>query len=73
MNTYCQSCHGARTEDRKGAPGSYDFGTVSDIRNYRTRIFSRAAADNATMPLGPEDPSSEERERLADWLACGAP
>ncbi len=73
MSTYCQNCHGATSNDRKGAPGRYDFGTLDDIRNHRSRIFSRAAADNTTMPPGPDDPPSEERERLADWLACGAP
>lgn len=73
MEAYCQQCHGAASKDRRGAPSGYDFATVDEIRRYRGRIFSRAAAGNTTMPPGPDDPPIEERRRLADWLACGAP
>ncbi|MBX3213749.1 MAG: c-type cytochrome [Labilithrix sp.] len=73
MDAHCQSCHGAPTKDRKGAPSGYDFATVEDVRRWRSRIFSRAAADNTTMPPGPDDPPEGEREKLAEWLACGAP
>lgn len=73
MDGHCQSCHGQPTYDRKGAPGSYDFGSVDDVRVHKTRIFARAAADNTTMPPGPDDPPEAEREKLAEWLACGAP
>jgi uncharacterized membrane protein len=69
----CQSCHGQSRDDRKGAPGSYDFGSVDDVRVHKSRIFARAAADNTTMPPGPDDPPEHEREKLAEWLACGAP
>lgn len=73
MADHCQTCHGAPTKDRRGAPGSYDFGSVDDVRLHKARIFSRAAADNTTMPPGPDDPPEAEREKLAEWLACGAP
>jgi uncharacterized membrane protein len=73
MDAHCQSCHGKPSKDRKGAPGGYDFSSVEDVRTYRSRIFSRAAADNTTMPPGPDDPPAAEREQLAEWLACGAP
>ena len=73
MNGYCQSCHGSLSEDRKGAPGEYIFDTVGQIQRQRDRIFARSAADNDSMPPGPEDPSLEDREKLAEWLACGAP
>lgn len=69
----CQTCHGQPTEDRKGAPGGYDFGSAADARRFKDRIFARAAADNTTMPPGPDDPPAGEREKLAEWLACGAP
>ena len=69
----CQTCHGAASSDRKGAPSGYDFGTVESVREHKSRIFARAAADNVTMPPGPDDPPSSERYRLAEWLACGAP
>lgn len=73
LNNHCQGCHGQPSKDRKGAPSGYDFGSVEDARKWRSRIFSRAAADNTTMPPGPDDPPVEEREKLAEWLACGAP
>lgn len=69
----CQTCHGQATGRRDGAPSGYDFGTVEDVRRHRSRIFARAAADNVTMPPGPDDPPAAERTKLAEWLACGAP
>lgn len=73
MASHCQTCHGAGTGDRKGAPSGYDFATLDDVRHHRSRIFARAAADNVTMPPGPDDPPASERAQLAEWLACGAP
>ena len=69
----CQTCHGQASGDRKGAPSGYDFGTIEQVRQYKDRIFARAAADNVTMPPGPDDPPASERYELAEWLACGAP
>lgn len=73
MEAHCQTCHGKPTRDRRGAPSGYDFGSVEDVRELKDRIFARAAADNTTMPPGPDDPPEAEREKLAEWLACGAP
>ncbi len=73
MTDWCQRCHGAPATERHGAPSAYDFGTLAEVRHWRERIFARAAAVNTTMPPGPDDPSQEERDLLADWLACGAP
>jgi uncharacterized membrane protein len=69
----CQTCHGQSSSDRKGAPSSFDFGTLASVREHEARIFARAAADNTTMPPGPDDPPSSQRYKLAEWLACGAP
>lgn len=69
----CQTCHGQSSSDRKGAPSGYDFGTIEEVRSRAPRIFARAAADNVTMPPGPDDPPAGERYKLAEWLACGAP
>lgn len=69
----CQTCHGQASGDRKGAPSDYDFGSLDGVRQWKRRIFVRAAADNVTMPPGPDDPPEADRERLAEWLACGAP
>lgn len=73
MNGYCQYCHGSAAQDRAGAPGEFIFDTLEQVQRHRDRIFVRTAADNDSMPPGPDDPSEEERYRLADWLACGAP
>ena len=65
---WCVECHG-------GANGysSRAFVTADAIRADRDRIFINAAANNTTMPPGPDDPPQAERDKLADWLACGAP
>jgi uncharacterized membrane protein len=70
---HCQSCHGASSSRREGAPSSFDFGTQADVVRHKDRIFVRSAEGNTTMPPGPDDPTREEREALAEWLACGAP
>ena len=73
MSDNCQTCHGMPSKDRQGAPSAYDFGSRDDVLRFRERIFLRAAADNTTMPPGPDDPSKQDREKLAEWLSCGAP
>jgi mono/diheme cytochrome c family protein len=73
LATNCQTCHGQASADRQGAPPGYDFGTLAQARAQKARIFARAAADNTTMPPGPDDPPLVERNKLAEWLACGAP
>lgn len=73
VDAYCQSCHSSQSIDRQGAPGEFIFDTVEQIQRHRARIFVRSAADNDSMPPGPNDPSKEQRKQLAEWLACGAP
>lgn len=71
MNRYCQSCHGSDATDRAGAPGDFIFDTQDQVRRHAARIYARSAASNDSMPPGPDDPPRAERDRLADWLACG--
>jgi uncharacterized membrane protein len=73
LATNCQRCHASDAEDRNGAPTSFTFDTVEEVRDNSERIFARAAGDNKSMPPGPDDPSDAERAMLAEWLACGAP
>jgi hypothetical protein len=73
MNAHCQSCHSSDAPDRLGAPGEFIFDTQAQVIRHKDRIFVRSAADNVTMPPGPEDPPLDERTKLAEWLACGAP
>jgi mono/diheme cytochrome c family protein len=69
----CNSCHSVNAEDRRGAPVAFVFDTHDQVAALTDRIFLRSAADNVTMPPGPDDPGDEERWLLAEWLACGAP
>jgi uncharacterized membrane protein len=70
---YCNRCHSAELDYRQGAPENYVFSSRDAIVALKVRIFVRAAGENSSMPPGPDDPPYEEREKLADWLACGAP
>lgn len=68
METHCVRCH--------GGPNGYSsraLNTVETVRASRERIFVNAAAGNTAMPPGPDDPPRAERDKLAEWLACGAP
>ena len=72
--SYCTTCHASRlpADLRQGSPIEVNFDDVADIREWSDRIWVRAADQNQTMPpVGP--PSDEERARLGEWLACGAP
>jgi uncharacterized membrane protein len=71
--THCNGCHGVNIDDRNGAPVAYVFDTYDQVDVLRERIFLRSAADNVSMPPGPDDPSDEERWMLSEWIACGAP
>jgi uncharacterized membrane protein len=70
---HCNACHAAGVDDRNGAPAAYLFDTYEQALALRERVFLRAAGDNTSMPPGPDDPPVEEREMLAEWIACGAP
>ena len=65
---YCDRCHGGTN-----AYSSHAFNTLGTIQSQRERIYINAAGPNTTMPPGPDDPPDIERERLAEWLTCGAP
>jgi len=73
FDTWCERCHAAEAVNRHGAPHAFTFDTSDQIRSHAARIFERAAATNTSMPPGLDDPPPDERERLAEWLACGAP
>jgi len=73
FGTWCQSCHGAAVTNRNGAPDDIFFDTRDDIWALREQVFAQTADANKSMPIGPHGPSDDDRKRLADWLACGAP
>ena len=70
LDANCNICH---ADHIHGAPEAYTFDTLDQVVARRERIFVRAAATNTTMPPGPEDPALDDREKLAEWLSCGAP
>jgi uncharacterized membrane protein len=73
LGAACNGCHSADEGYRHGAPEAYRFDTLDEVRSRADRIFVRAAASNTSMPPGPDDPNPDDRDRLAEWLACGAP
>ena len=73
LDVNCNTCHAADPGHRHGAPDGYRFDTLDDVHRHADRIFVRAAGPNTSMPPGPVDPAPDERDQLADWLACGAP
>ncbi|MEP7122781.1 MAG: hypothetical protein ABJE95_17785 [Byssovorax sp.] len=73
FSDYCNRCHSAETQLRQGAPDDYFFNTRAAILDHKDRIFARSAGTNDSMPPGPDDPPIAERDKLAEWLVCGAP
>ncbi len=73
IGAYCQSCHASNAGDRRGAPTGISFDTHEDVVEWMDRIYDRSAGENVSMPPGPDDPPEAERQKLAEWLACGAP
>lgn len=74
LRNWCTGCHSADLAGsaRYDAPPGTDFDTPASARAWRERIWIRAADGNATMPPA-GGPDMEERRRLGEWLACGAP
>ncbi len=71
FETYCYRCHDAQHEE------SPKLDSIMSIRSHIGDIDKMAAAGpKATNDEMPEDgtaPSVEERKKLGEWLACGAP
>lgn len=80
MTNYCTRCHASTLTGtaRQGAPAFHDFDTLEGVMQVADHIDEAAgagpAAVNEFMPIddGPK-PTLEEREQLAEWIACGTP
>jgi hypothetical protein len=76
---YCTRCHHSALfgADRNEAPEGVNFDTLEGIRAHALEIDQTAAkgpaATNVEMPVDGSMPTEAERERLGQWLACGAP
>lgn len=79
MEQYCTRCHdSAKTGSaRNGAPLYHDFDTQLGIQQVSNHVDETAgsgpAATNEAMPPDGAKPTLEERQKLAEWIACGAP
>jgi uncharacterized membrane protein len=79
LTQYCTGCHSAALVGaaRSSAPLGLDFDTLTDVRTAAAAIDRVAGsgpdAVNTDMPPGAPRPRLDQRERLASWLACGAP
>ena len=79
MQKNCLRCHSSSVTGaaRAGAPSDHNFDTLDEIQGLREHIDQRAgagpAATNVNMPPGPPAPTEDERKKLGEWLACGAP
>jgi len=73
MLNWCRGCHSSDVPMgmRQKAPLAVNFDTIEQVRTRSARIAARAASVTATMPPS-GGPTLEERELLAEWLACGA-
>jgi uncharacterized membrane protein len=78
MESHCLRCHSRVLTGaaRRGAPVGMDFDTLERVRSYAFDIDNAAAAGpggaNTQMPPDTPKPTAAERQRLGEWLACGA-
>jgi hypothetical protein len=72
--SWCNGCHSASLPEgsRQSAPVGIDFDTIDKVRAQSARIAARATGAAASMPPVGGAPEAE-RQRFAEWLACGAP
>ncbi|PTL83834.1 hypothetical protein [Vitiosangium sp. GDMCC 1.1324] len=79
MNQYCNRCHSSTLSGaaRQDAPPGVDFDTLEGVRREAKDIdaWSGSGPDrtNTEMPPNGSMPTTEERKKLSEWLACGAP
>jgi len=79
MTNYCTRCHSSTLTgaDRMGAPAFHDFDTLLGVKQVADHVDQSAgagpAATNDQMPPDGATPTLEERQMLAEWIACGAP
>jgi hypothetical protein len=80
FESYCLRCHSVtRTaqDDRHGATLGANWDDLNSVRDFADEIDAFAAAGpkgvNAEMPPSGPFPTTDERRKLGEWLACGAP
>ena len=66
MSSYCVSCHG-RTRVEHGV----DLSTLARVKMWSAAVLHEAGTGTSMPPAGEPAPSTAERAKLAEWLACG--
>jgi uncharacterized membrane protein len=79
LNQYCNRCHSSTLSGaaRQQAPVGMDFDTPAGVREHLKDIDASSASGpnrtNTEMPPNGTRPTADERKKLGEWLACGAP
>ena len=70
---WCRGCHSSAVPAgmRQKAPLDANFDTIAQVRTWGDKIAARATGTTPNMPPA-GGPSEQERQLLAEWLACGA-
>lgn len=68
MDKYCTSCHAGNERP--------SLTTAAQVKSAASQIMATTASGpngtNTSMPPG-DEPTTDERTQLGQWLACGAP
>ncbi|WP_257448772.1 c-type cytochrome [Archangium lipolyticum] len=79
MDTYCTRCHSTVLSGaaRQDAPEDQNFNTPEGVRAHLKDVDAWTASGpdrtNTEMPPNGTMPTDDERKKLGEWLACGAP
>lgn len=72
FDQHCLACHSESLSgtDRQSAPVGVNFDTLEKIR---VRLESIDRRRHDMPPSDHPQPSADEKQKLSEWLACGAP
>jgi hypothetical protein len=79
VQNYCLRCHSETLtcEQRMGSPSDHNFDTLAEIDLLGPHIDEYAgsgpSATNTHMPPTDPKPSTADRQKLSEWIACGTP
>ena len=79
VSDYCLRCHSEKVTGsaRNKAPADHNFDTLADVDLMAHHIDQKAGsgpkATNTAMPPSDPKPTTEERKKLSEWIACGVP
>jgi hypothetical protein len=65
MRQYCVSCHGS------SAVKGVSLDTLANVQQHAAKVKSEVAGTSMPVP-GAAQPSAAERQKLSQWIDCGA-